>query len=151
MKAAAAVAESGRALRQAGNISEYDLQAEIAQQVQVAAELARAQISATQARERVNQLLGLTGPQTQWRSADRLPAMAAKDPPTVDMERKAIEASVDLAAVRQQIITTGRRYRVVDITSLVPQLDLGGEVARIAGEKEAGPTFTVELAVFDWG
>jgi outer membrane protein, heavy metal efflux system len=151
VKAAAAVAESGRALRQAGNISEYDFEAEVAQQVQVAAELARAQISATQARERVNQLLGLTGVQTQWRSADRLPAMAAQDPPTADMERKAIEASVDLAAVRQQIITTGRRYRVVDITSLVPQLDLDGQVARTAGEKEAGPTFTVELAVFDWG
>lgn len=151
VKAAAAVAETGRALRQAGNITEYDFEAEVAQQVQVAAELARAEISATQARERVNQLLELTGRQTQWRSADRLPAIAAKDPPTVDMERKAIEASVDLAALRQQIITTGRRYRVVNITSLVPQLDLGGEVARTAGEKETGPTFAVELAVFDWG
>lgn len=39
----------------------------------------------------------------------------------------------------------------MDITSLVPQLDLDGEVARTAGEKEAGPTFTIELAVFDWG
>ena len=151
VKAAAATVESGRALRQAGNISEYDFEAEVAQQVQGATELARVQISVAQARERVNQLLGLTGEQTQWRSADRLPLMAAKDPPTTDMERKAIKASVDLAAVRQQIITTGRRYRVVDITSLVPQLDLGAEVARTAGEKEAGPNFTVELAVFDWG
>ena len=151
VKAAAATVESGRVLRQAGNISEYDLEAELAQQLQGATELARAQISVAQARERINQLLGLTGQQTQWRSADRLPAMAAHDPSTVDMERKAIEASLDLAAVRQQIITTGRRYRVVDITSLVPQLDLGGEVARTTGEKEAGPTFTVELAVFDWG
>lgn len=77
--------------------------------------------------------------------------MAAKDPPIADTERRAIEASIDLAAVRQQIITTGRKYRVVDVTSLVPQLDLGGEFARTAGEKEAGPNFTVELAVFDWG
>ncbi|MBI5128893.1 MAG: TolC family protein [Rhodopseudomonas palustris] len=151
VKAAAATVESGRALRLAGNISEYDLEAEIAQQVQGATELARAQIGVAQARERVNQLLGLTGQQTQWHSASRLPAMAARDPSTVDVERKAIEASLDLAAVRQQIITTGRKYRVVDVTSLVPQLDLGGEAARTTGENEAGPTFAVELPVFDWG
>lgn len=151
VKAAAATVESGRALRQAGNISEYDLEAEVAQQLQGATELARAQISVAQARERVNQLLELTGLQTQWRSADRLPAMAGKDPPTADTERKAIEASIDLAVIRQQIITTGRKYRVVDITSLIPQLDVDGEVARTSGEREAGPTFTAELAVFDWG
>lgn len=151
VRAAAAIVESGRALRQAGNITDYDLEAEIAQQVQGTTELARAQINVAQARERVNQLLGLAGQQTQWRSADRLPAIAAKDPPIADTERRAIEASIDLAAVRQQIITTGRKYRVVDVTSLVPQLDLGGEFARTAGEKEAGPNFTVELAVFDWG
>lgn len=101
VKAAAAIVESGRALRQAGDISEYDLEAEVAQQVQGATELARAQISVAQARECVNQLLGLTGQQTQWRSPDRLPATAAHDPSTIDMERKAIEASLDLAAIRQ--------------------------------------------------
>jgi cobalt-zinc-cadmium efflux system outer membrane protein len=151
VKQATAVVESGKALRQAGNISEYDFESEVAQQVQVAAELARAQISAAQARERVNQLMGLTGSQTHWRSADRLPSIATKDPPTTDMERKAIAASIDLAVARQRVITTGRKYRVVDLTSLVPQLGAGGEVERTVGEKEAGPTFSVELAVFDWG
>jgi outer membrane protein, heavy metal efflux system len=151
VKSAAAIVESGKALRQPGNITDYDFESEVTQQVQVAAELSHAQISAAQARERVNQLMGLAGSQTRWRSADRLPSIATKDPLTADMERKAIEASVDLAAVRQRIITTGRKYRVVDISSLVPQLDVDGEVARTVGENEAGPTFTVELAVFDWG
>jgi cobalt-zinc-cadmium efflux system outer membrane protein len=95
--------------------------------------------------------MGLTGSQTRWRSADRLPSIAAKDPPTDHMERKAIAASVDLAAVRQRIITTGRKYRVVDVTSLLPQLDVDGEVARTVGDREAGPTFTVEVPLFDWG
>lgn len=151
LKSAAAVVESAKALRQPGNISDYDFEAEVAQQVQVAAELARAQIDAAQARERVNQLLGLTGSQTQWHSADRLPRLAGKDPSTADVERKAIEASLDLAAARQRIFTMGRKYHVVDITSLLPQLDAGGDVARTLGENEAGPTFTVELPLFDWG
>jgi len=66
-------------------------------------------------------------------------------------ERKAIETSVDLAAVRQRLITMGQKYRVVDITSLVPRFDAGGRLERTVGENEAGPTFAVEVALFDWG
>jgi len=66
-------------------------------------------------------------------------------------ERKAIEASVDLAAVRQRLITMGRKYQVVDVTSLLPQLDGGGRLERVVGENEVGPTFAVEVALFDWG
>jgi cobalt-zinc-cadmium efflux system outer membrane protein len=53
LKAAAAVVESAKALRQPGNITNYDFQSEVAQQVEGATELARAQVSAAQARERV--------------------------------------------------------------------------------------------------
>jgi cobalt-zinc-cadmium efflux system outer membrane protein len=151
VESANAIVESGKALREPGNITDYDFEAEVVQQVQVAAELARAQISAAEARERVNRLLGLTGLQTQWRSADRLPPVSAKDPPTAHSERKAIEASVDLAAIRQRLITMGRKYRVVDISSLLPQFDAGGEFERVVGEREAGPSFAAEVALFDWG
>jgi len=151
VRSAAATVESGKALRQAGNIADYDFEIEVAQQVQVAAELARAQIRVAQARERVNRLMGVAGLQTRWRSANRLPSMPAKDPPNGDVERKAIETSVDLAASRQRLVTMGRKYQVVDITSLLPQLHAGGELTRTLGENEAGPTFTVEVPLFDWG
>ena len=151
VKTASATVETGKALRQAGNISDYDYEQEVAQQVQIAAELARAQVNVAQARERVNRLMGVTGPQTQWRSSDHLPAISGRMPATDDMEARAIEASVDLALLRQRIITMGRRYRVADITSLLPQLDVGGQAERTVGENEAGPTFTVELPLFDWG
>src|SRR5260370_18656329 len=131
VESANAIVESGKALRKPGNITDYDFEAEVARQVQVAAELARAQISAVQARERVNRLLGLTGLQTQWRSADQLPPVSAKDPPTAHSDRQAIEASVDLAAIRQRLITMGRKYRVVDISSLLPRFDAGGRLERV--------------------
>ncbi len=151
VKSAIATVESGKALRRAGNITDYDYEIEVAQQVQVAAELARAQTSAAQAREQVNRLMGLTGLQTQWRSADRLPSVPAHDPPTSTIERRAIQGSVDLALARQRIITTGRKYRVVNITSLLPKLDAGGELERDEGEREAGPIFAAEIPLFDWG
>ncbi len=151
VESANAIVESGKALRKPGNITDYDFEAEVAQQIQVAAELAHAQMNAAQARERVNRLLGLTGPQTQWRSADQLPPVSATDPPMARLEHKAIEASVDLAAIRQRLITMGQKYRVVDITSLLPRFDAGGRLERVVGENEVGPTFAAEVALFDWG
>src|SRR5215471_8697563 len=151
VESASAIVESGKALRKDGNITDYDFENQVALQVQVAAELARAQISAAEARERVNRLLGLTGLETQWRGADRLPRVSARELLSADAERKAIEASVDLGAVRQRLITLGRTYRVVDITSVLPRFDAGGREQRDVGEDEAGPTFAMEVALFDWG
>jgi outer membrane protein, heavy metal efflux system len=56
VESANAIVKSGKALRKAGNITDYDFEGQVALQVQVAAELARAQISAVEARERVNRL-----------------------------------------------------------------------------------------------
>jgi cobalt-zinc-cadmium efflux system outer membrane protein len=151
VESASAIVESGKALRKAGNVTDYEFESQVALQVQVAAELARAQISAAEARERVNRLLGLTGLQTQWRAANRLPRVPSREPLAADAERKTIEASVDLGAVRQRLITMWRKYRVVDITSLLPRFDAGGREQRDVGEDEAGPTFAMEVPLFDWG
>jgi cobalt-zinc-cadmium efflux system outer membrane protein len=148
---ARAVVESGKALRKAGNIADYEFQAGVAMQVDVAAELARAQMRVAQTRERVNRLLGLTDVETQWRSVDQLPPVSVQDLPIADLERKAIEASIDLAGVRQRLITLGQKYRVVGVTSLLPRFDIGGELERTVGENEAGPVFAVEVPLFDWG
>src|SRR5262249_46671385 len=151
VESAKAIVESGKALRKPGNITDYEFEAEVALQVEVAAELARAQIRVAQTRERVNRLLGLTDVQTQWRSVPQPPPVSVRDLPIAHLERKAIEASVDLAGVRQRLITLGRKYRVVDITSVLPRFDAGGELERVVGENEAGPIFAVEVPLFDWG
>jgi outer membrane protein, heavy metal efflux system len=151
VEAAKAIVESGKALRKPGNITDYQFEAEVTLQIEVVAELARAQIRVAQARERVNRLLGLTDVQTQWRSADLLPPVSVRDLPIAHLERKAIEASVDLAGVRQRLITLGKMYQVMDITSLLPGFDAGGQLDRTLGENEAGPIFAVELPLFDWG
>ena len=150
-QSAKASAESAKALREAGNITDYEFENEIAQQVEVGVRLARAQIAASQARERVNRLMGLTDSQTDWRSADRLPSVPGSELQTSDAEARVIAASIDLAAARQRILTLAKKYRVVKATSLVPQLDAGVEIAREDSENEAGPSFTAELPLFDWG
>ncbi len=151
VQSAKASMETAKALREAGNITAYDYEREVAQQVEVSVRLTKAQTAAAQARESVNRLMGLTGSQTEWHSANHLPKVPGREISTGNVEAKVIQASVDLAAARQQIITLGQKYRVTKASSLVPRLDAGGEIEREEGEKEAGPSFEVQLPLFDWG
>jgi outer membrane protein, heavy metal efflux system len=151
VQSAEASVEAAAAMRRAGNITDYEYESEVAQQVQVGVRLAQAQTAASRAQERLNRLMGLTGRQTEWDSADRLSSVPAHELPTSDAEARSIDASIDLAVARQRIVTLGQKYRVVKATSLVPQLDAGAEIERVEGEREAGPSFEVEVPLFDWG
>lgn len=151
VQSAKASAESAKALREAGNITDYEFESEITQQVEAGVRLAKVRTAASEARERVNRLMGLTGAPTEWHAADRLPSVPARELPTGDVETRVIAASIDLAAARQRIITLGQKYRVVKAVSLVPDLDAGGEIEREEAENEAGPSFAAEIPLFDWG
>ena len=152
VESARQIVESAEVRREADNNSaDYDFEEKAVHYVRAKAELARAKTRVVQARERINQILGLTGPQIQWRSAERLPSMPARDPLAAHLEDKAIEASVDLAIVRQRLVTLGRKYQVVDVTSLLPQLDVGGMATRVNEVDQAGPSFRAEVPLFDWG
>jgi outer membrane protein, heavy metal efflux system len=169
------IVESGKVRGEADNSADYDFEAKAAHHVRAKAELARAKTRAIQARERINQILGLTGPQIQWRSAERLPSVPARDPLAAHLEDRAIEASFDLAIMRQRLVTLvrnlggpkgksflqggsaggrwelGRKYQVVNVTSLLPQLDVGGMARRVNQVDQAGPSFRLEVPLFDWG
>jgi hypothetical protein len=81
----------------------------------------------------------------------KAPPVSAKDPWAAHLEHKAIEASVDLAIMRQRLVTLGRKYQVVNITSLLPQLDVGGMATRVNQVDQVGPSFRAEVPLFDWG
>jgi outer membrane protein TolC len=53
--------------------------------------------------------------------------------------------------MRQRLVTLGRKYQVVNITSLLPQLDIGGMATRVNQVDQAGPSFRAEIPLFDWG
>ena len=67
------------------------------------------------------------------------------------LERAAVGASLDLAAARQDVETVARRLGLTDLTGLLPELEVGGEVEREDGEWEAGPEVGVVLPLFDQG
>jgi outer membrane protein, heavy metal efflux system len=145
------IVDSGKVRREADNRADYDFEAKVTHQVRAEAELARAQTRVVQARERVNRILGLSGTQIQWRSFERLPSVPAREAVPVRRENQAIEANVDLAVMRQRLVTLARKYQVVNITSLLPQLDVGAMATRVSEVDQAGPSFRAEIPLFDWG
>ncbi len=140
-----------KGLREAGNITALEFETQNAELARQKLALGQAEILAVQARENLNVRMGLSGPQTQWHSAGRLPDVPASEIGTGNAEARAIEASLELSAAEQGLFTLAKKYKLTKAQSIIPELDAGGEWERDDGEEEAGPTFLAALPVFDWG
>ena len=66
-------------------------------------DLASAEVAARHSREQLNTLLGLSGADTQWKLAGRLPEIPDDKQDTKDIETVAVTRSVDLEKTRLQI------------------------------------------------
>lgn len=153
-------------LREAGNVPATDLLAEQALYEQARLDLVAAEGAAVEQREALVRLMGLFGEATDVQLAGALPPVPEAEPfrfaqgggadttEVVDaaaLERAAVEASLDLTAARQDIVTFGHRLGLAAPESLLPALEVGGEIEREGGKWEAGPEATVALPLFDQG
>ena len=151
-KSSRASFEAATALRKAGNTTALEFETQQSLLTNAKLELANAQAQLFETREKVNTALGLTGAQTRWRTASRLPTITGKGSVKL-IEKRAIEASLDLEAAKQRLITLAHQYGVDTATSIIPDLELGIEVEREEEGKEwsRGPTIDVVLPIFDQG
>lgn len=150
-QATAASLEAVKQLHEAGNVGAVDVYNEQALHERARLELADAQADVIEAREELNRLMGLWGPQTEWEIGPRLPSLHAEELDLAELERRAIEASLDLAALKQDIETSGRRLGLTETSALVPELELGPLAERDEGEWEVGPSIAVPVPLFDQG
>lgn len=146
-----ATVEAASAIRKAGNYTalQFDQQKNILTLAKL--NLAKAKAHEAEMKEKLNVLMGLTGRDIQWRAPNRLPTLPADDLKTANIERLAIENSVDLAKVGQSLLTLATKYRLTRKQSIIPDLEVGAEYERDDGEKEFGPTFEIEIPIFDMG
>jgi len=103
VQALGASLEIARRLSEAGNITELDLAREQAQMKTGKLALRAAEIALRQSREELNIAMGLWGEQVQWQSDGRLPDIPEQPVSMKDIERRALEQSLDLANARQRI------------------------------------------------
>jgi cobalt-zinc-cadmium efflux system outer membrane protein len=141
-----------RRLRDAGNITALDLANEQAQHEAAKLDLARAESAVLDTRERLNVLMGLWGPDTNWALRQRLEDPPAEELATDDVERRAVEASLELAAARQQVEAAGRTLGLQRSLALLPELQAGAAAEREPeGDWGVGPAVSLPIPLFDQG
>ena len=141
--------EFAKELYEAGNIPELDLLLQRVLHEGAKLALTAAEVTLAESREQLNRFMGLWGEETAWAVDARLPDILT-DPMNLDnVEQIAIEKSIDLAIARGEIVSIGKQLGVAKATSLVPHLDIGGELEQEEGTWAAGPVIGFEVPLFD--
>lgn len=143
---------AARALRAAGNTAPLDVAQEERGANQARLDHADAELEVAEAREKMNVLLGLWGEETGWRIPPRLPEIPRDDIPVDELERRAVTDRLDLASQRAEVEALAQSLGVTRITSVLPELTLGGHSEREPeGNTTRGPSLSFPLSIFGRG
>ena len=148
--AAAQSSDFASRLHGAGNVPELDALLERALFEEARLSLARAEVAEAAARERLNAALGLHGQAaSSWKLEGRL-----AEPDTFDatsLEVKAVGQNLDLAALEKRYGAARSDVDLAWAQGLLPEIEVGVQAEREAGEWAIGPVVGVELPLFYQG
>ena len=134
----------------AGNTSDLALAREQEQRERARIEVTRADQQLVERRVRLTALLGIGGEHAQWTTAGRLPDPPAVAPKLDDLEQAAVDANLDLAALRADADVAAARHRYAMVRSFIPELGAGVAAARRDGSGwEAGPAIRIGIPLFN--
>jgi cobalt-zinc-cadmium efflux system outer membrane protein len=104
-------------------------------------------------RERLNRLLGLWGPNTNWTTADHLPELPTQEVSLQHLESRAIAQRLDLQARRMQLDLIGQSLSLRTKTRFFPSgIKVGVDTERDPdGQRVTGPTLDLALPIFNQG
>jgi cobalt-zinc-cadmium efflux system outer membrane protein len=134
-----------------GNVSDLDFLRDRAQLEAAKLALRSAEVSTRQSREELNVLMGLWGEQIEWKSAGRLPDIQEPPDGVTDIERLALERSMEIAAARQRWNAEGEQLGLTRWTALLPEFSAGPKAERNDGAWEVGPKLGFLIPLFDHG
>jgi cobalt-zinc-cadmium efflux system outer membrane protein len=147
--AASASAEITERMHAAGNAPDLALARERDRREQTRLDVASAQLEIEQSREAMNEVLGLSGKDTMWTVASRLPEIPDASPALDTIERDAVAASLELAAIRSEAEGAAGRLGIARVRSFLPELGVGVAASRNDGEWEVGPALSIGLPLFN--
>ena len=137
---------------QAGNISDLAL----AQQ-QIASSRSRLAIAMAEAdirrnRERLDTLMGVWGPETNWQIAGDLPPIPSADLSQEGLERLAVTQRLDLQAAYLQVTALAEALGLTKDFRFLGALEFGVDSEKQSDSQTiSGPTFAIELPIFNQG
>src|SRR5947207_3797701 len=145
-------AETALKMHEAGNLRDLDLASEQATHAQTKIELAKAQASAVASRERLNKLMGAFGAQTNWTVASRLSELPGNEVSTAQLESRAIQQRLDLAAAREQFIAEARTRGIARAEAILQGAQIGSHYEHeIEPRHSTGPSVSVLIPIFNQG
>ena len=136
----------------AGNITERQLSREKAAASTARIDAARALVDARKARLELDTAIGLTGIDTDWRTANVLPLpVAVEDDPAL-LRKMARDDNLSLLAARQEARITEGSARVTRAFRLLGATTVGYDAERdVDHSKIRGPALDLELPIFNQG
>src|SRR6266496_725777 len=144
-------AETALRMHEAGNLKDINLANEQASHAQAKLEFAKAQSQAAQSREKLNKLMGAFGQQTEWTIGARLPDLPG-EVSTSQLESRAIQQRLDLAAARQDFVAQARSLGIARADAILQQTEVGAHYEReTTGEYSIGPSLNVPIPIFNQG
>ena len=150
--AAEAGAELARRQAQAGNWNKLQQAREQGFYADAALKLARAEQGAGAARERLTQLMGLWGEQTQYKLPERLPDLPKQLEDQPDIERTAMASRLDVQMAKAGTEQLARNLGLARATGFINVLEVGAvRNSMTTLPTQRGYTVSVELPLFDWG
>ena len=151
-QAAGLSAELAARLHQAGNTKELELLNQQAQHEQARLDTALAAARAAHAREQLNVLMSLTGPQTHWSAPPGLPPPPAADDPHDALEQHAVDHSLELAEARALVNQAAAAARLARPLAWLDDSEVGAVAERESeGGWEVGPALSIPIPIFDLG
>lgn len=151
VEAARASAELAIRQRDAGNLPDLDLENEQAFLEQAKLQLANSEGVALSARESLNRLMGLWGPDTAWKIASALPDLPPEDPGLQGLESLAVAQRMDLRAAWAELQAAAR---AVPLARSSANVDISVGVHRERepeGITTTGPVLDYSIPIFDRG
>ena len=153
LEALGAAREAAHALQEAGNMRALDVAARDAAYEEERVRVAEAELELVLAREHMQRLLGLHGEETTWTLAGTLPNAPSEDADVEGIERRAIESSLALRALRAQMLGAARRAGLARVEGMLPEVlvDVHVLVGGASEDTQIGGGLAVRLPVFDRG
>lgn len=145
-------AQLARRMAEVGNFSKLQQAREQSFYADAAVNLARANLAAEGARERLTRLMSLYGDQINYRLPPRLPDLPGEPEAGKGLVKRALDQRLDIQAARIAVDQLGQNLGLVRTNRFINVLEVGA--FRNSSNEE--PTQTgweigFELPIFDWG
>jgi outer membrane protein TolC len=151
-KSAEASAELAKRMAVVGNFSKLDQMREQAFHADATAQLARAQHTATAAREQLSRQMGVWGARTAFILPDRLPDLPAAPNTMENIEAQAIVQRLDVQMAKRDTEMTASALGLSKATGFINVLHAGyANKSTTGAPRENGYEIELELPIFDWG